>query len=87
MQNLSELDIILHQVRCGHIEVSTREQSSLVLAVEKTLTDRLEEVGSSSDDLLGCENIFSLLRSTSLSRRTTQAILASFEAYVSHLFT
>ena len=32
------------QVRCGHMEVSTREQSSLVLAVEKTLTDRLEEV-------------------------------------------
>merc|ERR1719234_685549 len=32
------------EVRCGHIEVSTREQSSLVLAVEKTLTDRLEEI-------------------------------------------
>ena len=46
MQHLSGLDIILNQVRCGHIEVSTREQSSLVLAVEKTLTDRLEEVGS-----------------------------------------
>merc|ERR1712130_882484 len=32
------------EVRCGHIEVATREQSSLVLAVEKTLTDRLEEI-------------------------------------------
>jgi len=32
------------EVRCGHIDVSTREQSSLVLAVEKTLTDRLEEI-------------------------------------------
>ena len=35
------------QVRVGQVEVSTREQSSLVLAVEKTLTDRLEEVLSS----------------------------------------
>ena len=32
------------QVRMGHMEVTSREQSSLVLAVEKTLTDRLEEV-------------------------------------------
>ena len=31
-------------MRVGQVEVSTREQSSLVLAVEKTLTDRLEEV-------------------------------------------
>lgn len=32
------------QVRMGRMEVTSREQSSLVLAVEKTLTDRLEEV-------------------------------------------